>query len=156
MFRHSYKTMVNKTAVVAITVLLGLLFIAIKGVVAENVNEEKKFSIKKVEAIIRSEKLDSIKEALTALGVGGMDVIEMKSHGSQIDDGRKWWGKKYSEDLVPKIKLEIVVNDDDVDEVVQAIFENCRTGSIGDGKIFVSEILNVYRIRTGEEGKDAL
>ncbi len=156
MFRHSYKTMVNKTAVVVITVLFGLLFIAIKGVVAENVNEERRYSIKKIEAIIRTEKLDSIKEALKALGVSGMAVIEVKSHGSQIGVGRKWWGKKYSIDLIPKIKLEIVVNDDDVDEVVQAILEECRTGSIGDGKIFVSEILNVYRIRTGEEGKNVL
>ncbi len=156
MFRHSYKTMVNKTAVVVITVLFGLLFIAIKGVVAENVDEEKRYSIKRIEAIIRPEKFDIIKEALTALGYGSMAVIEMKGQGNQEGVSEVWRGKRYRVDLLPKIKVELFVNSDAVDEIVQTIINECQTGSIGDGKIFVSEISNVYRIRTGEEGKNAL
>jgi len=112
--------------------------------------------MKKIEAIIRPEKFDIIKDALTEQGYGGMSVSEMKGHGNQKGVSEVWRGKRYRVDLLPKIKLEIVVSDDAVDKVVQTIINESQTGSIGDGKIFVSEIANVYRIRTGEQGDAAI
>ena len=112
--------------------------------------------MKKIEAIIRPEKFDIIKDALTEQGYGGMSVSEMKGHGNQKGVSEVWRGKRYLVDLLPKIKLEIVVSDDAVDKVVQTIINESQTGSIGDGKIFVYEIANVYRIRTGEQGDAAI
>ncbi|OHB49259.1 MAG: transcriptional regulator [Planctomycetes bacterium GWF2_40_8] len=112
--------------------------------------------MKKIEAIIRPEKFDIIKDALTEQGYGGMSVSEMKGHGNQKGVSEVWRGKRYRVDLLPKIKLEIVVSDDAVDKVVQTIINESQTGSIGDGKIFVYEIANVYRIRTGEQGDAAI
>ncbi|OHB34992.1 MAG: transcriptional regulator, partial [Planctomycetes bacterium GWA2_40_7] len=89
-------------------------------------------------------------------GYGGMSVSEMKGHGNQKGVSEVWRGKRYRVDLLPKIKLEIVVSDDAVDKVVQTIINESQTGSIGDGKIFVYEIANVYRIRTGEQGDAAI
>ncbi|MEK6765976.1 MAG: P-II family nitrogen regulator [Planctomycetota bacterium] len=112
--------------------------------------------MKKIEAIIRPEKFDIIKDALTEKGYGGMSVSEMKGHGNQKGVSEVWRGKRYRVDLLPKIKLEIVVSDDAVDRVVQTIIDESQTGSIGDGKIFVYDIANVYRIRTGEQGDAAI
>lgn len=112
--------------------------------------------MKKIEAIIRPEKFDIIKDALTEKGYGGMSVSEMKGHGNQKGVSEVWRGKRYRVDLLPKIKLEIVVSDDAVDRVVQTIIDESQTGSIGDGKIFVYDIANVYRIRTGEKDDAAI
>lgn len=112
--------------------------------------------MKKIEAIIRPEKFDIIKDALTEKGYGGMSVSEMKGHGNQKGVSEVWRGKRYRVDLLPKIKLEIVVSDDAVDKVVQTIINESQTGSIGDGKIFVYDIANVYRIRTGEKDDAAI
>ncbi len=112
--------------------------------------------MQKIEAIIRPEKFDIIKDALTDMGYNGMSVIEMKGHGNQKGVSEVWRGKRYRVDLLPKIKLEIIVNDDVVDDVVQTIIRESQTGSVGDGKIFVSELTNAFRIRTGEEGDIAI
>ena len=112
--------------------------------------------MKKIEAIIRPEKFDIVKDALTELGYGGMSVFEIKGHGNQKGVSEVWRGKKYKVDLLPKIKLEIIVVDDACDKVVRTLISEGQTGSIGDGKIFVSELTNVYRIRTGEQGDAAI
>lgn len=112
--------------------------------------------MQKIEAIIRPEKFDIIKDALTEMGYSGMSVIEMKGHGNQKGVSEVWRGKRYRVDLLPKIKLEIVVNDDVVDDVVQTIIRESQTGSVGDGKIFVTAVTNAFRIRTGEEGEIAI
>ncbi len=112
--------------------------------------------MKKIEAIIRPEKFDIIKDALTEKGYGGMSVAEMKGNGNQKGVSEFGRGKRYRVDLLPKIKIELVVADDALDQVVQTIIDESQTGSIGDGKIFVSEITNVYRIRTGEQGDTAI
>lgn len=111
--------------------------------------------MKKIEAIVRPEKFDIIKDALTELGYGGMSVIEMKGHGNQKGVSEVWRGKRYRVDLLPKIKLEIVVSDEAVDKIVDTIIRESQTGSIGDGKIFVTDLVNVHRIRTGEQGDAA-
>ena len=108
--------------------------------------------MKKIEAVIRPEKFDIIKDALTEKGYGGMSVSEIKGHGNQKGVSEVWRGKRYRVDLLPKIKVELVVADESVDKVIQTIISESQTGSIGDGKIFVSEISNVYKIRTGEQG----
>ncbi len=112
--------------------------------------------MKKIEAIIRPEKFDIIKDALTEQGYGGMSVSEMKGHGNQKGVSEVWRGKRYRVDLLPKIKVELVVSDDSVDKVVQTIISESQTGSIGDGKIFVYEVANAYRVRTGEQGDSAI
>jgi nitrogen regulatory protein P-II 1 len=112
--------------------------------------------MKKIEAIIRPEKLDITKDAIDDQGYGGMSIAEIKGHGNQKGLSEVWRGKRYRVDLMHKIKIEIVVTDDTVDQVVQTIIDTSQTGSIGDGKIFVSDISNVYRIRTGEQGDAAI
>lgn len=112
--------------------------------------------MKKIEAIIRPEKFDIIKDALTDLGYNGMSVMEIKGHGNQKGVSEVWRGKRYRVDLLPKIKVEIVVTDENCERVIQTIIRESQTGSVGDGKIFVSELVNVYRIRTGEEGNTAI
>ena len=112
--------------------------------------------MKKIEAIIRPEKFDIIKDALTEQGYGGMSVSEIKGHGNQKGVSEVWRGKRYRVDLLPKIKVELVVADEAVDKVVQTIISESQTGSIGDGKIFISEVANVFRIRTGEQGDVAV
>ncbi len=112
--------------------------------------------MKKIEAIIRPEKFDIIKDALTELGYAGMSLMEIKGHGNQKGVSEVWRGKSYRVDMLPKIKMEIVVADEAVDKVVQTIIKESQTGSIGDGKIFVSEIADVFRIRTGEQGDAAI
>ena len=112
--------------------------------------------MKKIEAIIKPFKLDEVKEALQELGVQGLTVIEAKGYGRQKGQTELYRGAEYVVDFLPKIKIEVVAPDDQLDRVVEAIANAARTGRIGDGKIFVSDILDVMRIRTGETGSAAV
>ena len=112
--------------------------------------------MKKVEAIIKPFKLEDVKDALADIGITGMTVSEVKGYGRQKGHSELYRGAEYVVDFLPKIKMEMVVSEESVDEVVQTITEAARTGKIGDGKIFVSDIEKVVRIRTGEEDKEAL
>ena len=112
--------------------------------------------MKKIEAIIKPFKLDEVKEALQELGVQGMTVVEAKGYGRQKGHTELYRGAEYVVDFLPKIKIEVVLADDQVDRAVEAIAGAARTGRIGDGKIFISEILDVVRIRTGETGTIAI
>lgn len=112
--------------------------------------------MKKVEAIIKPFKLDDIKEGLSAIGVKGLTVSEVKGFGRQRGHKEIYRGAEYEVDFVPKVKLEIVMDSDQVSEVVKVIQEKALTGKIGDGKIFIIPIEEVIRIRTGEKGKDAI
>jgi nitrogen regulatory protein P-II 1 len=112
--------------------------------------------MKKIEAIIRPEKFEIVKDALTEIGYGGMSVSEIKGHGNQKGVSEVWRGKRYRVEMLPKTRIDLVVSDDAVEQVVQTIIDVSQTGSIGDGKIFVSEISNAYRIRTGEQGDVAI
>lgn len=112
--------------------------------------------MKKIEAIIKPFKLDDVKEALQEIGVQGMSVIEVKGFGRQKGHTELYRGAEYVVDFLPKMKIEVVLADDQVDAAVEAIVAAARTEKIGDGKIFVSEITQAIRIRTGEEGDEAL
>ncbi|AMS29459.1 MAG: P-II family nitrogen regulator [Hyphomonadaceae bacterium] len=112
--------------------------------------------MKKIEAIIKPFKLDEVKEALQDLGLQGMTVVEAKGFGRQKGHTELYRGAEYVVDFLPKLKLEVVVGDDQVDAAVEAITNAARTGRIGDGKIFVSDISHVVRIRTGESGINAV
>jgi len=112
--------------------------------------------MKKIEAIIKPFKLDEVKEALQELGVQGMTVIEAKGYGRQKGQTELYRGAEYVVDFLPKIKIEVVVPDDQLSRALEAISTAARTGRIGDGKIFVSDILDVIRIRTGEAGPAAV
>lgn len=112
--------------------------------------------MKKIEAIIKPFKLDEVKEALQELGVQGMTVVEAKGYGRQKGQTELYRGAEYVVDFLPKIKIEVVLADDQVDAAVEAIAGAARTGRIGDGKIFISEVLDVVRIRTGETGTVAI
>jgi nitrogen regulatory protein P-II 1 len=112
--------------------------------------------MKKIEAIIKPFKLDEVKEALQDLGVQGMTVIEAKGYGRQKGQTELYRGAEYVVDFLPKIKIEVVIAADQLAAVVEAIAGAARTGRIGDGKIFVSDIEDVIRIRTGETGSVAI
>ncbi len=112
--------------------------------------------MKKIEAIIKPFKLDEVKEALQELGVQGMTVMEAKGYGRQKGHTELYRGAEYVVDFLPKIKVEVVVTDDQLQQALDAIQSAARTGRIGDGKIFVSEIADVIRIRTGENGALAI
>ena len=112
--------------------------------------------MKKIEAIIKPFKLDDVKEALQEVGVQGMTVIEAKGFGRQKGHTELYRGAEYVVDFLPKIKIELVVASDRVDAAIEAIQSAAKTGRIGDGKIFVSPVESVIRIRTGETGRDAL
>jgi len=112
--------------------------------------------MKLVAAIIKPFKLDDVREALADIGVSGITVIEVKGFGRQKGHTELYRGAEYVVDFLPKIKVEIAVDDDLVDQVIEAISTAARTGKIGDGKIFVSDVDQVIRIRTGETGPDAL
>ena len=112
--------------------------------------------MKKVEAIIKPFKLDEVKEALSGVGVQGITVSEVKGFGRQRGHTELYRGAEYVVDFLPKVKLEIIVKDDQVAPVVEAITAAARTGRIGDGKIFVTTVDEVVRIRTGETGESAL
>ena len=112
--------------------------------------------MKMVEAIVKPFKLDEVKEALTKAGVQGMTVEEVKGFGRQKGHTELYRGAEYSVDFLPKVKIQIIVPDDKAAEVVQVIIESAKTGKIGDGKIFVTSVEEVIRIRTGEKGADAI
>ncbi len=112
--------------------------------------------MKKVEAIIKPFKLDDVKEALSAIGVQGMTVTEVKGFGRQKGHKEIYRGAEYVVDFLPKIKIEAVVTAEIVDQVIEKIISAARTGTIGDGKIFVTPVETVMRIRTGERDADAL
>ncbi|MFO0794672.1 MAG: P-II family nitrogen regulator [Candidatus Brocadiaceae bacterium] len=112
--------------------------------------------MKKIEAIIRPEKFTIVKDALLELGYPGMTVIEVKGHGNQKGITEMWRGRKFRVDLLSKTKIEIIVKDDDVEKIVNMILDESCTGSIGDGKIFIFDVENVYRIRTKEIGEVAI
>ena len=112
--------------------------------------------MKKVEAIIKPFKLDEVKEALSAVGVQGLTVSEIKGFGRQKGHTELYRGAEYVVDFLPKVKLEIIASDEKVPDVVGAIVKAAKTGRIGDGKIFVLPVEEVIRIRTGERGSDAI
>ncbi|MFY9753680.1 MAG: P-II family nitrogen regulator [Candidatus Acidiferrales bacterium] len=110
----------------------------------------------KVEAIIQTSKLDPVKDALHEIGVEGMTVIEVRGHGRQKGHTEIYRGREYTVDLIPKIKIEMVLTDDVVERAVQAIVTAARTGKIGDGKIFLTRVDEAIRIRNDERGESAL
>ncbi len=112
--------------------------------------------MKKIEAIIKPFKLDDVREALSAAGITGMTAIEVKGFGRQKGHTELYRGAEYVVDFLPKVKIEIVLGDELVDACVEAITSAARTGKIGDGKIFVSSVERVVRIRTGEENEQAM
>ena len=112
--------------------------------------------MKKIEAIIKPYRREGVKEAVTALGVFGMTVTEVKGYGRQKGHTEQYRGNEFQVDFIPKVKIEIVVTDPDENRVVEAIQKAAGRGAIGDGKIFVSDILGAVRIRTGEKGEAAL
>ena len=112
--------------------------------------------MKRVEAIIKPFKLEDVKDALAEIGIEGMTVSEVKGYGRQKGHSELYRGAEYVVDFLPKIKMEMVVDGKDVDQVTAAIIEAARTGKIGDGKIFVSDIEQIIRIRTGETNTEAI
>ncbi len=112
--------------------------------------------MKKIEAIIKPFKLDDVREALADIGINGMTVLEVKGFGRQKGHTELYRGAEYMVDFLPKVKLEIVVNDDVVELCVDTIISTAQTGKIGDGKIFVTPVERVVRIRTGEENEEAV
>ncbi|WP_333608147.1 nitrogen regulatory protein P-II [Arsukibacterium sp.] len=112
--------------------------------------------MKKIEAIIKPFKLDDVREALADLNITGMTVTEVKGFGRQKGHTELYRGAEYMVDFLPKVKLDIVVTDDQVERCVEAIMNTAQTGRIGDGKIFVFEVERVIRIRTGEEDEEAI
>lgn len=112
--------------------------------------------MKKLEAIIKPFKLDDVRDALTALGIQGMTITEVKGFGRQRGHTELYRGAEYTVDFLPKVKIEVVLPDSMVEEAVRAIEKTARTGHIGDGKIFVCDVENAVRIRTGERGEGAV
>ena len=112
--------------------------------------------MKKIEAVIRPEKLDEVRKAIEAVGYPGITVTEAEGHGKQKGVVQQWRGETYRVDFLPKVKIEIVASDADAERIIQAIMKAAKTGSVGDGKLFVSEVRDVVRIRTGERGETAL
>jgi len=112
--------------------------------------------MKKIEAIIKPFRIDEVKDALTAIGIQGMTVSEVRGFGRQKGHKEIYRGAEYQVELMPKIKIEVVVPDETVTSVVETIAKSAKTGKIGDGKIFISPVLETVRIRTGEKGEGAL
>lgn len=112
--------------------------------------------MKKIEAIIKPFKLDDVRESLSDIGVTGMTVTEVRGFGRQKGHTELYRGAEYLVDFLPKVKLEIIVADEQVEQCVEAIIETAQTGKIGDGKIFIYDVERVIRIRTGEENEDAI
>jgi len=112
--------------------------------------------MKKIEAIIQPFKLDEVKEALAGIGVDGMTISEVRGHGRQKGHKEVYRGREYTVDLLPKLKIEVAISANMVDQVIEAITAAARTGQIGDGKIFVYALESAVRIRTGEKDADAL
>lgn len=112
--------------------------------------------MKKIEAVIRPEKMEAVRQALEKMGCGGLMISEIEGHGKQKGMVQQWRGEKYRMELLPKIKIDVIVKDKDVERVVRTIINTAKTGEIGDGKIFISNIENVIRIRTEESGEVAI
>ncbi len=112
--------------------------------------------MKKIEAVIRHFKLEEVKNGLTEQSINGMTITEVRGFGRQKGHTEMYRGTEYAVDFVPKVKIEVICTEDQVQTVVDVIMESAQTGQIGDGKIFVAELTNVIRIRTGETGSDAL
>jgi nitrogen regulatory protein P-II 1 len=112
--------------------------------------------MKKIEAIIKPFKVDDVKNALTKVGIQGMTISEVKGFGRQKGHTEIYRGAEYTIDFVPKAKIELIVTDDLAPQVIETIERSAKTGKIGDGKVFVSPVEEVVRIRTGERGKDAI
>ncbi len=112
--------------------------------------------MQKIEAVIQPSKLDAVKDALVEIGIDGMTILEARGHGRQKGHTEIYRGREYEVDLLPKVKIEIVVTDEMVDKTVNAIITAARTGTIGDGKIFISKIDEAIRIRNDERGEIAL
>lgn len=112
--------------------------------------------MKKIEIIIKPFKLEDVKDALAEIGITGMTVLEVKGYGRQKGHSELYRGAEYVVDFMPKIKIDIVVDENEVSKVVDVVTESARTGKIGDGKIFISPIENIIRIRTGETGSEAI
>ncbi|HKJ87180.1 MAG TPA: P-II family nitrogen regulator [Gammaproteobacteria bacterium] len=112
--------------------------------------------MKKIEAIIKPFKLDDVREALSEMGIAGLTVTEVKGFGRQKGHTELYRGAEYVVDFLPKVKIEVVLNEDMVERVIEAIMESARSGKIGDGKIFVSPVERIVRIRTGEENEQAI
>ena len=112
--------------------------------------------MKKIEAIVRHFKLEEVKDALSAVGVQGMTVSEVRGFGRQKGHKEQYRGAEYTVDFLPKVKMEVVVDDEQAKEVIDTIMRTARTGQIGDGKILITNLEEMIRIRTGETGNDAL
>ncbi|MBK9098114.1 MAG: P-II family nitrogen regulator [Ignavibacteriaceae bacterium] len=112
--------------------------------------------MKKIEAIIRPFKLEEVKEALVEIGIRGLTISEVRGYGRQKGHTETYRGSEYRIEFVPKIKIEVVIEDSKVEKIVDAILKTAKTGQVGDGKIFIYNVEDVVRIRTGESGKDAL
>lgn len=112
--------------------------------------------MKKIEAIIRTEKLQAVIDALESSGYAGIMVTEIRGHGKQKGIIQQWRGKQYKVSLLPKIKIEIIAKDNEVEKIKNAIISSARTGEMGDGKIFIYDIAETIKIRTGETGEDTL
>ena len=112
--------------------------------------------MKKIEAIVRPERVTVVRKALEEIGYGGVTITEVKGHGVQRGITQQWRGVTYTVDILPKVKIEVVAKDAQAEQIIAAIVEHGRTGEIGDGKIFVTNIEDVVRVRTGERGEVAL
>ena len=112
--------------------------------------------MKKITAIVRPEKMDAVRAALEEVGSPGIMIAEIEGHGKQKGIEQQWRGEKFRVELLPKMKLEVVVDNGSVNAIVSAVLKAAKTGEIGDGKIFVSDVENVIRIRSGEEGSKAI
>jgi len=112
--------------------------------------------MKKIEVIIRPEKLELVRRSLEQTGCTGLMISEIEGHGKQKGVIQQWRGEKYRVALLPKVKIEIITKDQDLEKIIKAIIDSARTGEIGDGKIFISPVENAVRIRTGEKGEQAI
>ena len=120
------------------------------------IEKRKGLPLKKIEAVIKPFKLEDVKDALTEAGITGMTVSDVKGYGRQQGHSELYRGAEYVVDFLPKIKLELIIADENVDSTINIITEAAKTGKIGDGKIFVSNIERIVRIRTGEEDEEAI
>jgi len=112
--------------------------------------------MKKIEAIIRPEKLENVRKQLEKSGYPGIMVTEIEGHGKQKGIEQQWRGERFKVEFLPKVKIEIVANDSDAERIVSTIIDNARTGAVGDGKIFISDVKDAVRIRTGDRGEQAV
>jgi nitrogen regulatory protein P-II 1 len=119
-------------------------------------SHEERRTVKKIEAIIQPFKIDEVKEALKGIGIDGMTISEVRGHGRQKGHTEVYRGQEYNVDLLPKVKIEMVVPSEGCDEIVKALATAARTGKIGDGKIFISDVAEAIRIRNGDRGEAAL